>query len=108
MLTGTGTAINNACVALGAGVRVDSNAANNCAGVGVTSTATQADLRVVSKTASPATVVAGENLTYVITVENMGPATATNVVVSDTLASLVNTGAFSRLQPRRALARPTG
>lgn len=108
MLTGTGTATNNACVALEAGVRVDSNAANNCAGVGVTSTATQADLRVVSKTASPTTVVAGENLTYVITVENLGPATATNVVVSDTLASLVNTGAFSLLQPRRALARPTG
>ena len=108
MLTGTGTATNNACVALGAGVRVDSNAANNCAGVGVTSTATQADLRVVSKTASPATVVAGENLTYVITVENMGPATATNVVVSDTLASLVNTGGFQSATASQGSCTPNG
>lgn len=94
VLTGTGTATNNACVALGAGVRVDSNGANNCVGVGVTSTATEADLRVVSKTAAPDPVVAGQNLTYVITVDNVGPAAATNVVVSDTLGSLVNTGGF--------------
>ena len=94
VLTGTGTATNNACVALGAGVRVDSNGANNCVGVAVTSTATEADLRVVSKTATPDPVVAGQNLTYVITVDNVGPAAATNVVVSDTLGSLVNTGGF--------------
>lgn len=94
VLTGTGTATNNACVALGAGVRVDSNGANNCVGVAVTSTATEADLRVVSKTAAPDPVVAGQNLTYVITVDNVGPAAATNVVVSDTLGSLVNTGGF--------------
>lgn len=107
-LTGTGTATNNACVALAAGARVDSNAANNCAGVGVTSTATQADLRVVSKTASPTTVVAGENLTYVITVENLGPATATNVVVSDALASLVNTGGFQSAVASQGSCTPSG
>jgi uncharacterized repeat protein (TIGR01451 family) len=49
---------------------------------------------VVSKTAAPDPVVAGQNLTYVITVDNVGPAAATNVVVSDTLGSLVNTGGF--------------
>lgn len=94
VLTGTGTATNNACVALGVGARVDSNGANNCVGVGVTSTATEADLRVVSKTATPDPVVAGQNLTYVILVENVGPAAATNVVVADTLGSLVATGGF--------------
>lgn len=94
VLTGTGTATNNACVALGAGVRTDSNAANDCVGVGVIATATGADLRVLSKTAAPDPVVAGQNLTYVITVDNAGPDAATNVVVSDTLGSLVNTGGF--------------
>ncbi|WP_426306234.1 IPTL-CTERM sorting domain-containing protein [Acidovorax facilis] len=94
VLTAAGTATNNACVALDAGVRVDSNGANNCVGVGVTATATQADLRVVSKTAAPDPVVAGQNLTYVITVDNQGPDAASNVVVSDVLASLVNTGGF--------------
>ncbi|RYF55348.1 MAG: IPTL-CTERM sorting domain-containing protein, partial [Comamonadaceae bacterium] len=94
VLTGTGTAINNACVALGGGGRVDSNAGNNCAGASVTATATGANLRVLSKTAAPNPVVAGQNLTYIITVDNAGPNSATNVTVTDTLASLVNTGGF--------------
>ena len=94
VMAAAGTSTNNACVALGAGGRVDSNAGNNCTGVTVSSTATQADLRVVSKTAAPNPVVAGADLTYVITVENQGPAIATNVEVSDALASLINTGGF--------------
>ncbi|CAN7249844.1 IPTL-CTERM sorting domain-containing protein [Acidovorax sp. LjRoot117] len=106
VLTGTGTATNNACVALGGGGRVDGNGGNNCTGVAVSSTVTQADLRVVSKTAAPDPVVAGANLTYVITVENLGPASATNVVVSDTLASLVNTGGFQSATPSQGTCTP--
>ena len=108
VLSGTGTATNNACVALGGGGRVDSNAGNNCTGVAVSSTVTQADLRVVSKTAAPDPVVAGANLTYVITVENLGPASATNVVVSDTLASLVDAGGLQSAAASQGTCTPNG
>ena len=108
VLTGTGTATNNACVALGAGVRTDTNNANNCVGVGVVATATGADLRLVSKTASPDPVVAGQNLTYVITVDNVGPDLATNVTVSDTLGSLVTTGGFQSAVPSQGTCTPNG
>ncbi|MBO1010084.1 IPTL-CTERM sorting domain-containing protein [Acidovorax sp. SD340] len=94
ILTGAGAAVNNACVSLGGGGRVDSNAGNNCAGASVTATATGTDLRVVSKTAVPNPVVAGQNLTYVITVDNAGPNSADNVTVTDTLGSLLSTGGF--------------
>lgn len=94
-MTVAGAATNNACVALGGGVgRVDSNAGNNCAGASVTATATGTDLRVVSKTAVPNPVVAGQNLTYVITVDNAGPNSADNVTVTDTLGSLLSAGGF--------------
>ncbi|MFN7857798.1 MAG: IPTL-CTERM sorting domain-containing protein, partial [Acidovorax sp.] len=79
VLTGAGTATNNACVALGAGLRTDSNSSNDCVGVAVTATSTGADLRVLSKTAAPNPVVAGQDLTYVITVDNAGPDAASNV-----------------------------
>ena len=107
-LTGVGTATNNACVALGAGARTDSNAANDCTGVGVVATATGADLRVVSKTATPDPVVAGQNLTYVITVDNLGPDAATNVTVTDALASLINTGGFQSAVPSQGACTPNG
>ncbi len=106
VVTGAGAVTNNACVALGGGGRVDGNGGNDCAGVTVTASATQADLRVVSKTAAPNPVVAGENLTYVITVENLGPANATNVVVSDTLASLVNVGGFQSAAASQGTCTP--
>lgn len=93
-VTAAASVLNNACAALSGTGPVDSNPANDCNGVTVIATATQADLRVISKTAAPATVNAGEDLTYVISVENLGPDAATNVTVSDTLASLVNTGGF--------------
>ncbi|CAN7206760.1 IPTL-CTERM sorting domain-containing protein [Acidovorax sp. LjRoot129] len=108
VLAGTGTATNNACVALGVGARSDSNNANNCVGVAVSSTVAQADLRVVSKTAAPDPVVAGQNLTYVITISNDGPDPATNVVVSDTLASLVNTGGFQSAAASQGTCTPNG
>lgn len=105
-VTVAGAVLNNACVALTGTGPVDSNATNDCNGVTVTATATQADLHVISKTATPATVNAGENLTYVITVENLGPDAATNVTVTDTLASLVNTGGFQSVVASQGSCTP--
>ncbi|MES2932115.1 MAG: IPTL-CTERM sorting domain-containing protein, partial [Pseudomonadota bacterium] len=83
-VTVASTVLNNACVALSGTGAVDSNSVNDCDSASVTATGTQADLHLVSKTASPMTVNAGEDLTYLITVENLGPDSATNVIVSDT------------------------
>jgi uncharacterized repeat protein (TIGR01451 family) len=71
----------------------DTNSANDCVGHGVQSQAPtdSADLRVI-KQASPATVPAGEVLTYTLEVVNGGPATSTNVTLYDTLGTLINNG----------------
>lgn len=45
---------------------------------------TEADL-AISKTAAPATAIAGETLTSTLTVQNFGPSNAQNVLVTDTL-----------------------
>jgi uncharacterized repeat protein (TIGR01451 family) len=95
--TTAGTINNTACNSFaGAGGRNDATTANDCgtAGTNGTTVGNDADLVLVSKTASPASVNAGENLTYVILVRNDGPGDATNVVVSDSLASLVATGSL--------------
>nr|BAL52986.1 hypothetical protein HGMM_F04A11C04 [uncultured Acetothermia bacterium]BAL60158.1 hypothetical protein HGMM_OP4C794 [Candidatus Acetothermum autotrophicum] len=47
-----------------------------------------ADLRI-TKSDAPDPVLVGNNLTYTLTVENLGPATAINVVVTDTLPGSV-------------------
>lgn len=94
-LTAGGTYVNNACVALAPGTRNDGNSANNCEGRGVTASGvagTGADLRVVSKVASPNSVDTGKDLTYVITVRNDGPDAATNVRVTDALNNLMTAG----------------
>jgi uncharacterized repeat protein (TIGR01451 family)/fimbrial isopeptide formation D2 family protein len=51
----------------------------------VTPAAPNADLVVTKSQPSPATVNPGGTITYTVTVTNNGPATATNVVVTDTL-----------------------
>ena len=62
----------------------DPNPANNVATVTtVVATAGQADL-ALTKTGTPNPVLAGNNLTYTITVTNNGPATAANVSMKDT------------------------
>ena len=81
---------NSACVALGGAGRVDGNAANNCVTTGTGPNTPQADLSIV-KTAS-GTVLAGQNLTYTMTVANAGPDAAANVIVDDALAALVAPG----------------
>jgi len=86
-----GSISNRACVALSGPGRVDGNAGNDCQTVGNASTATSADLSI-TKTASPNPVVVGQNLTYVLTVNNAGPDAATDVHVRDALANLLNPG----------------
>jgi len=63
----------------------DTNTANNTATVttGV-ATNTEADLSITN-TASPSPVTAGSNITYTQVVTNNGPATATTLVLTDTL-----------------------
>ena len=100
--TSGGPIDNRACAALSGNAPVDSNSVNDCKTVTVNSTTARADLEVVSKTASPGTVNAGDDLTYVISVRNAGPDAATNVTVTDTLGSLVSSGF------RSASASPPG
>jgi uncharacterized repeat protein (TIGR01451 family) len=61
---------------------LDANPTNNYAW-SATSIA-QADLAII-KTDSPDPVIAGDNLTYTLTVTNNGPGNATGVIVTDTL-----------------------
>ena len=60
---------------------------NNCASDGV-SFFSRADL-ALTKTGLPATVAAGQNITHTITVRNLGPSIATDVVVRDNLPAEV-------------------
>ncbi len=48
-----------------------------------------------TKSATPDPVVAGENLTYTLIVENLGPSAASNVTVSDPLPAAANFDAVS-------------
>jgi uncharacterized repeat protein (TIGR01451 family) len=91
-----GTATNTACVFLNGAGPTDTNASGgvNCVGLNSTTSGTEADLVLVSKTANPPSTVSGETLTYVITVRNDGPASSTNVTVTDQLASLLPAGGF--------------
>ena len=104
-----GTTTNTACVALTGTGPSDGNAANNCGSVNVISTdaAIAADLRVVSKTASPNPVQAGQDLTYVITVAEQR-AGRRDQRHGDRLARDASSrpAASSRRRRRRVRARP--
>ncbi|MEO8247857.1 MAG: IPTL-CTERM sorting domain-containing protein [Burkholderiales bacterium] len=105
----SGGAINNtACTSLSGAGPVDSASSNDCASAAVTATTQQADLVVDSKTAAPAAVNAGDDLTYVISVRNAGPNPATNATVTDTLASLISTGGFRSAVPSQGSCSPSG
>ena len=63
----------------------DPNPSNNVAiATVIVATAGQADL-AITKTGTPNPVLAGNNITYTITVKNNGPASASTVVLTDTL-----------------------
>ena len=89
--TGTGTLSNTVCVSTPVGGPPDLTPGNDCATNVVDSqiNTDQADLRV-NKTASPATVAAGQQLTYTVEVVNAGPQTAQNALVTDALSDLIN------------------
>jgi len=108
--TSAGILVNNACAQLSGPGPTDPNAANNCQSVNVISTdsTVSADLRVVSKTASPNPVLAGQDLTYVVTVDNIGPGNATSVRLTDTLGSLVGAGGFQSATPSQGTCNPSG
>jgi uncharacterized repeat protein (TIGR01451 family) len=84
----SGAFTNTASAITSTGDPVPSNNDGSGAGSAVSTTVTpQADIAVI-KTGS-ATVLAGGNLTYTITVTNLGPSTASNIVVSDNLPGTV-------------------
>ncbi|HEX2769497.1 MAG TPA: SdrD B-like domain-containing protein, partial [Geobacteraceae bacterium] len=89
--TGTGDLTNGVCVSTSGLGPADGNSGNNCVSNTVTSQIdpNQADIRV-NKTASPATVDAGQPLTYIVEVVNAGPNTAQDVQLTDVLADLIN------------------
>jgi uncharacterized repeat protein (TIGR01451 family) len=72
---------------------LDGNSPNDCkgSGVGVQPSATSANL-ALHKNVSPTVVAAGDVLTYTMEIVNAGPSTSTNVVLSDTLDTLINSG----------------
>jgi uncharacterized repeat protein (TIGR01451 family) len=81
---------------------IDPNPSNNYATVTtIVATAGQADLGV-TKTGTPNPVLAGNNITYTIVVTNNGPATSSNVTMTDTLPA--NTTVVSITPP----STPTG
>lgn len=99
-----GDLTNTACSSLAAkganaSWRTDPNSANNCSDgsdSAVLVTTESADLEVL-KTAGSATVNAAQPLTYTIAVTNHGPDTATHIVVTDGLTSLLNSGGLQSL-----------
>ena len=64
--------------------QVEANPANNTASAVTSVNSPTADL-AIGVTDAPDPILAGNNLTYTITVTNFGPATATNVIVTNTL-----------------------
>ena len=66
----------------------DPNLDNNDVTLETPVTAVAADLSV-SKTANAGSVIAGETLTYTITITNAGPAAASQIVLTDTLPAAV-------------------
>ncbi len=106
--TVAGSQTNAATVALSGGGPTDSNAGNNTASA--STSATQAgnsvDLELVSKTASQPSVASGGLLTYVVTVRNNAPTTATNVVVTDNLSNLLPAGGLVSATPSAGSCTP--
>lgn len=75
-----GTISNTATVA---GTQTDTNSTNNSA---TTTTTANGNIDLsITKADSADPVIAGNTLTYLLTVTNNGPSTATNVIITDTL-----------------------
>lgn len=95
--TPNGTVLNNTATVSSA--TTDPANANNTA-TATTTVNTDANV-TITKTDNPDPVVAGTNLTYAVTVHNLGPSDAQNTILTDTLPagvtfiSAVGTGVFS-------------
>lgn len=74
----------------------DPNTANNSA-TGSVRFRASADLSI-TKISAPNPVVAGTNVTYMLSIGNGGPSTATNVVVKDTLPAQISDVSFTPSQ----------
>jgi uncharacterized repeat protein (TIGR01451 family) len=77
--TALGTVTNTVSVG---GNEIEDNPLNNVASVATTISSPSADL-AISASLSPNPVVMGGEVTYVVTVSNLGPATATSVIVTN-------------------------
>ena len=90
---------------------LDNNPDNNLSNFVNTLITEQADLKVSTYSIPDTSVRAGELLTYTIHTDNLGPSTARNVVVSDTLLSNPNfqieSCSFSTTQGSGTLTQPS-
>jgi uncharacterized repeat protein (TIGR01451 family) len=77
------TISNSATASMSSSFVTDTNSANDTGTATTITTAPSADVAVTK--AGPATVTAGTNVTYTITVTNNGPSDAQNVTLTDTL-----------------------
>ncbi len=100
--TPSGTNITDTVTATAANM-VPGITTNTASATVVVANANSADMAIV-KTGSPNPVTEGTPLTYTLTVTNNGPASATNVTVTDTLPSVVTY--LRRPRPRDRAPRP--
>ncbi|MFA5026716.1 MAG: hypothetical protein WC713_02490, partial [Candidatus Methylomirabilota bacterium] len=80
---GTNVIVNQATVSSSQGDPVTANNISTTVTTPVTCPIPQADLSI--RKSGPSSVLRGDTVTYTVTVENAGPNTATNVVVSDVI-----------------------
>ncbi|MDD4287687.1 MAG: hypothetical protein PHN33_05060, partial [Candidatus Peribacteraceae bacterium] len=80
---GTNAIVNQATVSSSQGDPVTANNTSTTVTTPVTCPIPQADLSI--RKSGPSSVLRGDTVTYTVTVENAGPNTATNVVVSDVI-----------------------
>ena len=94
--TPSGTNITNTVTATAANI-VPGITTNTASATVVVANASSADM-AIAKTGTPNPVTEGTLLTYTLTVTNNGPASATNVTVTDTLPSVVTYLSISTTQ----------
>ncbi len=89
----SGSMVNNATVSCNGVCLTDPNNTNDSSSAAISTTLSgdSADLAIVKTVVGPDPVQAGDVLTYLLTVNNSGPADATNVIVTDSLSNYTGT-----------------